>query len=92
MFTHQQPMSQPDAELKGRVERFLADRNFPALKELHVSVHDGQVVLSGCVSTFHEKQLASSCAQRVAGVLEVINKIDVPAHLPLQGRELDEAS
>ena len=73
-----------DQELARRVENFLSTRNYPALRDLKVSVHDGCVVLSGCVSTFHEKQLATSCAQRVAGVLDVINKIDVPGHIPLE--------
>lgn len=79
-----------DRELEQRVVDFLASRNYPALRDLSVSVHDGQVVLSGCVSSFHEKQLATSCAQSVAGALEVINKIDVPSHLPLAGTPLHD--
>ena len=74
-----------DQELERRVENFLFTRNYPALRDLQISVCEGTVILSGSVSTFHEKQMASSCAQRVAGVLEVINQIDVPACLRAEG-------
>ena len=71
-------------DLKRRVEGFLLSRNYPALRGLCITVQGGQVVISGSVSTFYEKQLASNCAQRVAGVLEVINEIIVPVQIPLK--------
>ena len=79
-----------DRELERRVVEYLASRNYPALRDLNVSIHDGKVVLSGCVSSFHEKQLATSFTQSVAGALDVVNKIDVPSHIPLAGTPLQD--
>ena len=69
--------NQESLDLERRIRNFLASRNFPALRRLEISVSDGQAIISGMVSTYHEKQLATSCCQRVAGVLEVINQIEV---------------
>ena len=65
------------AELKRRILNFLASRNRPALRQLDVKVDGGVVVLSGRVRSFYEKQLASHCCSRVAGVLRVIDGICV---------------
>lgn len=68
---------QADQELRQRVQNFLASRNYPGLRTLEVIVDRGRVILSGRVSSFHEKQLATSCAQRVAGVIGVCNYVEV---------------
>ena len=65
------------AELKRRILNFLATRNRPALRQLDVQVEGGVVVLSGRVRSFYDKQLASHCCSRVAGVLRVIDGICV---------------
>lgn len=64
-------------DLKRRIESFLAGRNLPGLRQLNVRVDDGVVLLSGRVRSFYEKQLANHCCRRVAGVLEVIDSVDV---------------
>ena len=52
-------------------------RNPPALRDLEVEVRNGAAVITGQVSTFYQKQLATSCCQRVAGVLSVLNEVRV---------------
>jgi hypothetical protein len=72
--------SSADFDLEQRIRSFLAGRNYPALQGLEIEVRQGVVSVSGHVDTFHEKQLATNCCQRVAGVLQVINNVDVRHH------------
>lgn len=71
-----------DADLSRRVLSFLYARNVPGCSDLEVEVLNGEAIVAGCVATWHEKQLVSSCCQRVAGVLRVINEVRVSASLP----------
>ena len=64
-------------DLEGRVRQFLSAANLPALRHIGVQVVGDSVVLSGYVRTFHEKQMATEFARRVAGVVNVANRIDV---------------
>ena len=64
-------------DLALRVRNFLDGRNIPGLRRLGVTVAAGQVTLYGRVRTFYEKQLAIHCCQRVAGVVHVIDAIEV---------------
>ena len=82
MIASNQTAKLANRELELRIERLLAQQSYPSLRKLRVTVHPDHVLLSGCVATFHEKQIASCCAQQEAGPLEVVNKIDVPSHLP----------
>lgn len=66
-----------DRQLERRIRNFLEGRNLPALRDLKVEVRNGAAVISGRVSTFYQKQLATSCCQRVAGVLSVLNQVRV---------------
>lgn len=66
-----------DDELRRRIVNFLFERNLPGLRRLDVEVRDGEAVIIGFVRTYYEKQLATHCCQRVAGVLRVINDISV---------------
>ena len=47
------------------------------MRLIDVEVIGSTVVLSGRVATFHQKQLATSLAGRVAGVVEVMNQLEV---------------
>ncbi|GEM_PF-1677145 len=69
--------SSDDADLKRRVESFLYERQRAALRTVEVDVVHGAVVLQGRVNTFYEKQICLSCCQRVAGVLKLIDEIEV---------------
>lgn len=69
--------AQSDRDLERRVATFLAARHVPGLRNLAVEAHKGVVTVSGQVLTFYEKQLCNQCCRRVAGVLELINAVDV---------------
>ena len=71
------------AELQARVVNFLVGRNLPGLRQVQVEVVGHAVTLRGRVRSFYEKQLAGHCCRRVAGVLEVIDDLQVesPAEL-----------
>ena len=66
-----------DADLKRRVESFLFERHRAALRTVEVDVLHGAVVLQGRVNTFYEKQICLNCCQRVAGVLKLVDEIEV---------------
>ena len=60
-----------------------ADRSlYQGLRLIDIEVVGDTVVLSGHVVTFHLKQLATVFARRVAGVVEVVNRLDDSKHLP----------
>lgn len=71
------PTSEFDCDLQRRVRSFLASRHYQALRCLRIDVTDGAVVLSGTVPTFHQRQVAFECAKHVAGVLRVIDRLNV---------------
>lgn len=66
-----------DRDLERRVRQFLSDQNYASLGQLGVEVTEGIVVLTGHLSSFYEKQLALSCARRVAEVRRVDDQISV---------------
>lgn len=66
-----------DRRLERRISNFLEGLNLPAIRDLEVQVRNGAAVITGRVSTFYHKQLATSCCQRVAGVLSVLNEVRV---------------
>jgi len=72
-----------DRDLERRVTAFLADRNLPALRRLGVRSHRGVVTLRGQVKSFYEKQLGGQSARRVAGVVDVIDAIQVASDASL---------
>lgn len=74
---HENATANMDRELEEKIRNFLDGRNYPALRQLDIEVEAGKAIVSGIVPTFHEKQVATSCCQRVAGVFEVINNIKV---------------
>jgi osmotically-inducible protein OsmY len=46
-------------------------------KAIAVSANDGVVTLRGTIGTFHQKREATKAAQRVRGVVEVDNQLEV---------------
>jgi osmotically-inducible protein OsmY len=71
-----------DRDLERRVLNYLIGRQMPALRTIEVAAQGGTVVLRGKVPTFYQKQLCLNCCRRVAGVLEVIDQVDVVAREP----------
>ena len=58
--------------------RLSVDRSHQqGLRLIDIEVVGDTVVLSGDVVTFHLKQLATAFARRVAGVAEVVNRLEV---------------
>lgn len=51
--------------------------NQPALRHAGVEVKGDSVVLTGSVRTFYEKQMATEFVRRVAGVVSIVNSINV---------------
>ncbi len=72
-------INESDADLKRRVDNYLLSRHVFALRTLHVDAEHGVVTLRGRVHSFHERQIAVHSAQRVAGVLRVIDELEVVA-------------
>lgn len=71
------PDQTADSDLERRIVTFLLERGLHSLRCLEVEVHGGLAVIRGNVRTYHEKQLATCCCQRVAGVLQVVNDVRV---------------
>ena len=71
-----------DQQLEQRVRLFLSGSNIPALRRLKVSVEGDTVMLAGQVNTYHEKQLAAEFTRRVAGVIHVIDLVEVRSYSP----------
>jgi hypothetical protein len=64
-------------DLRRRVENFLACQSVPALRRLSVAAEGATVLVRGVVRTYYEKQLAIHCSRRVAGVMQVIDAVEV---------------
>ncbi|HND53079.1 MAG TPA: BON domain-containing protein [Pirellulaceae bacterium] len=68
-----------DVDLERRVLSYLMQRQVPALRRITVAVQGGVVTLTGRVQSFYERQLCLSCCQRVAGVRQLVDLIEVVA-------------
>ncbi len=71
-----------DRDLERRVKSFLAGRHFSSLRRLQVEARKGVVTLRGRVASFYEKQVSHQCCRRVAGVIEVVDDIEVSQGSP----------
>lgn len=71
-----------DRELERRVVGFLKARHVPSLRHLAVEANNGTVTLRGRVYSFYEKQLCQHCCQRVAGVVRLVDAVDVVTTQP----------
>jgi osmotically-inducible protein OsmY len=75
-------MEQADRDLERRVANYLVGKHVPGLRHLAVEARGGTVTLRGRVQTFYEKQLCQDCSRRVAGVVRLIDAVDVVAMRP----------
>lgn len=66
-----------DRDLERRVTSYLHERHLPGLRSLEVKADGGTVRLRGRVRSFYEKQVCSACCQRVAGVVRLIDAVEV---------------
>jgi osmotically-inducible protein OsmY len=69
-----------DRDLERRVVSYLHGRHVPSLRHLDVEADNGTVTLRGTVGSFYEKQLSQQCCRRVAGVIKLIDAVDVVSH------------
>jgi hypothetical protein len=65
------------ADLCDRVKRFLTAQHYASFRTLDVTVRGESVILVGTLPSFHERQLAVSFCQHVAGVYRVIDRLAV---------------
>lgn len=66
-----------DDDLKHRVANCLGQRNMASLRRIGVEAKDGLVTLRGNVRSFYEKQLCLNCTRHVAGVIRLVDRIEV---------------
>ena len=66
-----------DRDLERRVVNYLWGRQIPSLRRVAVASREGTVTLRGQVRSFYEKQLCQHSCRRVAGVLRLVDEIDV---------------
>lgn len=64
-------------DLQRRIVSYLEQRHYPAIRDLKISTHNGAVTLQGKLNSFYEKQICISTCQRVAGVLRIIDEMEV---------------
>ena len=55
----------------------LWDSPYRALRRVSCECKDGILVLTGRLSSFHEKQVAQEAVVRVEGTMQVVNEIEV---------------
>jgi hypothetical protein len=66
-----------DSDLRRRIVNFLYQRHIPSLRSIQVDVDQGVVTMKGKVDSFYHKQLCLNCCQRVAGVVRLVDQINV---------------
>ncbi|MGE5195312.1 MAG: BON domain-containing protein [Deltaproteobacteria bacterium] len=69
--------SDSDAVLMEAIGQSLRSTGYPALRNLGISVIGGDVVLTGRVPTYHQKQLAQATVQQFLQVRGIANSIEV---------------
>lgn len=68
-----------DRDVERRVINYLSRQHFPGLRSVEVESSQGVVTIRGRVKSFHERQLCINCCQRVAGVVQFNDEIQVEA-------------
>lgn len=66
-----------DRELERRIATSLAKKHMPALRTIHVSVHNARATLRGTVGSYYERQIALETARAMQGVANVLDKVAV---------------
>ena len=64
-------------DLARRVANYLLGYKLPHLRNIEVESDRGTVTLRGRVVSYYQKQLCINCSRRVAGVITLIDQIDV---------------
>ena len=69
--------SEADSLLVKRISNYLFQRSRPSLRSVKVEADNGSVTIRGRVESFYEKQLCICSCQRVAGVVRLIDRLEV---------------
>ena len=64
-------------DLKLRITGFLRQQGVSSWKRINIEMNEGTVTLHGTVPSFYERQLCISCCQRVAGVVRLVDNLQV---------------
>jgi len=64
-------------DLRRRVVNYLFGHKMPSLRRIRVEADNGTVTLRGKVSTFYQRQLCINCCRRVAGVVQLVDRVEV---------------
>lgn len=73
-----------DQDLERRVANCLYARHLPGLRHLNIEADRGTVRVSGQVSSFHEKQIVQHVCRHVAGVLRMVDDVEVAKARPVE--------
>jgi osmotically-inducible protein OsmY len=73
------PPDAHDRDLECRVRNYVYGHQMPKLRQVEVVACNGAVALHGRLASFYEKQLCLNCAGRVAGVIRLIDDLEVSA-------------
>ena len=65
------------AEVTAQAQRALANSPIYDLRDLHVELIDGSLLLSGRVETFYHKQLAQEAVRHVTDGVRLVNGVNV---------------
>ena len=79
IFAQLTPTDVHDRDLERRVINYLQGYKMPAIRGIDVQSDRGRVTLRGTVSSFYQRQLCIHCCLRVAGVIRLIDEIEVAA-------------
>jgi osmotically-inducible protein OsmY len=71
------PSEEVEQSLAGAAAASLVDSGYAALSAVTCRSAGDAIILKGSVPTYHLKQLAQVFVQRVDGVRQVINRLDV---------------
>lgn len=69
------------SELQGRIQSALIDSPFYGLRHLTVFAQNKEILISGSVSSFYQKQLAQELVRSLAGAVPIVNQILVRSEL-----------
>jgi hypothetical protein len=72
-----QTFAEPTHDTVEAVERAIRLRTSGQIRELHVDISDGEVVLTGRTSTYYTKQLATHAVLDLVDDLGLSNEIEV---------------
>ena len=66
-----------DEDVCQRVSSYLFSRHVPCFRDLRIEVRRGIVTVRGQLDSDHQRQVALQTCRRVAGVLELVDRIEV---------------